>query len=54
MKKFTMLMLACVIGMFSVNAIGCGPGKAKDARDNPKAAEDAVKKSKEKTESGGK
>ncbi len=49
MKKLTMLALACIIGLFSVSFTGCGPGKAKDARTNPDAADKAIEESKKKT-----
>lgn len=53
MKKFTALMLAAVIGMFSVSFTGCGPGKAKDAKGNQDAIDKAEKETKDKTEAGG-
>ena len=48
MKKFTCFFFAFAIAMFSISAIGCGAGSAKDASGNPdiekKALENANKK----------
>ncbi len=53
MKKIVTLMLVCIIGVFSVSFTGCGPGKAGDAKDDPKKAKEMEEASKAKLEKGG-
>ena len=53
MKKLTCLVFAALVATFSISAIGCGAGSAKDAKGNPdieQAARDEVNKKREEME----